>query len=122
RLKNIPTTLAYRFESRDFAARLLAERTAPSIAARCFSFLTLGRDRVAAHYELSFDVREARARQLVFSLPASTPAEITIRGLENANVKEHSSQAQEPRRRWTVQLAEKRSGRIRLAVDFTQQV
>ena len=48
------------------------------------------------------------------------PTELTIRGLESTAVKEFSSQEEGQRRRWTVQLAERQIGRVRLAIDFTQ--
>ena len=80
------------------------------------------RDNLLAHYELNYDVREARTRQVAFSLPIGTPTELTIRGLESTAVKQFSSQDQGDRRRWTVQLAERQIGRVRLAIDFTQRL
>ena len=51
--------------NRDFAASLVVERTAPSLAAQVYSFLKLERDNLVAHYELNYDVREARTRRVV---------------------------------------------------------
>jgi hypothetical protein len=119
-LGNIPTALAYRFENRDFAAGLIVERTAPSLAAQIYSFFKLERDNLVAHFELNYDVREARTRRVAFSLPLSTPAELTIRGLGGAVVKEFTSRDEGERRRWTVQLAERQIGSVHLAIDFTQ--
>ena len=90
-LGNIPTALAYRFAGRDFAAGLVVERTAPSIAAQVYSFLKFERDNLVVHYELNYDVREARTRLVAFSLPIDTPVELAIRGLESTVVKETSS-------------------------------
>ena len=84
--------------------------------------LTLERDNLIAHYELNYDVREARTRRVDFSLPLDTPAELSIRGLDGTVVKELGSREEEQRRRWTVQLAERQSGRMRLAVHFTQRL
>ena len=121
-LGNIPTALAYRFAGRDFAAGLVVERTSPSIAAQVYSFLKFERDNLVVHYELNYDVREARTRLVAFSLPIDTPVELAIRGLESTVVKETSSRDEGDRRRWTVQLAERQIGRIRLAIDFTQRL
>jgi hypothetical protein len=114
------TAAAYRFESRPFAAKFNVERKQPSLAAEVFSFLQVLPDAIKAHYELAYQVREARTRQLVFSLPASTPKEITIGGLDGVVVKEFRSSEDGGRRRWTVQLAERQAGEIRLTVDFQQ--
>jgi hypothetical protein len=121
-LENIPTALAYRYGGRDFGLGLVVDRTTPSIAAQVYSFLRLERDSLIAHYELDFDVREARARQIAFSLPISTPTELSIRGLNNTVVKEFTTTNDSQRRRWTVQLAERQLGQVRLAIDFTQHV
>lgn len=119
-LAGVTTAAAYRFESRPFAAKFTIERKQPSLAAEVFSFVQVLPDALKAHYELVYQVREARTRQLVFSLPASTPKEITIQGLDGVLVKEHRSTEDGERRRWVVQLAERRIGEIRLTVDFQQ--
>ncbi len=67
-----------------------------------------------------FDVEQARAQRVSFSLPDSTPAEITVRGLGDTIVKESTSQIVDNRRVWSIQLADKKIGRIKLAIDFTQ--
>ncbi|QDU31570.1 hypothetical protein ETAA8_67290 [Anatilimnocola aggregata] len=117
-LGGVITAAAYRFESRPFAAKFRVERKQPSVAAEAFSFLHVLPDALKAHYELIYQVREARTRQLAFSLPASTPKEITILGLDGVNVKEYRSADDGDRRRWTVQLAERQAGEIRLTIDF----
>lgn len=118
----VPTAAAYRFESRPFAAKFVVERKQPSLAAEAFSFLQVLPDALQANYELIYQVREARTRQLVFSLPASTPKELTIQGLDGVVVKEYRSSDDGQRRRWTVQLAERVRGEIRLTVSFRQPI
>jgi hypothetical protein len=120
-LADIPTALAYRYESRDYELALSLARTSPSLAAEVISFFRLDRDNLIAHYELSYDVREARTRTLVFSLDKNTPTEISIRGLDGVLVKEFEHDDSGTWRRWTVQLAERHIGRVRLAVDFQQR-
>jgi hypothetical protein len=121
-LGGITTALAYRYEDRDFAASLIVERTPPSLTAQGYSILRLERDNLVAYYELVYDVREARTRRVAFSLPIGTPAELTIRGLAGTAVKEFASKDDGQRRRWTVQLAERQIGEVRLAVEFTQRL
>ncbi len=121
-LGNILTALAYRFEDRNFSAGLIVERTLPSVAAQVYSFFKLERDNLVAHYELSYDVREAHTRRVSFSLPLGTSAELTIRGLAGTTVKEYTSVEEGQRRRWTVQLAERQIGAVKLVVDFTQRL
>ena len=113
--------LAYRFESRPFTAGLVVDRILSSMTADLFSFFTLEPDNLKAHCELHYNVRDARTRELHFSLPASTPAEVTTVGLGNVVVKETSSLVVGDRRQWLVQLAERQSGEIRLAVSFEQR-
>ena len=119
-LADIPTALAYRYTSRDYAMTLSLERTAPSLAAEVFSFFRLDRDNLIAHYELNYDIREARTRTLVFSLDKATPTEIRIEGLDGVAVKEFDHNDDGTWRRWTVQLADRHIGRVRLTVDFQQ--
>jgi hypothetical protein len=121
-LAGLETAAAYRFETRPIAAKFTIERGEPSVAAEVFSFLQVLPDAVNAHYELIYQVREARTRQLEFSLPVTTPKEITIRGLDGAAVKEYRSADAGDRRHWTVQLADRQVGEIRLTVDFRQPV
>jgi hypothetical protein len=121
-LTGIPTALAYRYVNRNFTARFVVERTAPSLAARVVSFFKLQRDNVISHHEISYDVREARTRQVMFSLPLTAPTELAIRGLESTAIKQFSSQVQNERRRWTVQLAERQTGRVRLAIDLSENM
>lgn len=121
-LAGVPTAAAYRFESRPFAAKFVVERKQPSLAAEVFNFLQILPDALQANYELIYQVREARTRQLVFSLPASTPKELTIQGLDGVAVKEYRSSDDGDRRRWTVQLAERVRGEIRLTVSFRQPI
>lgn len=121
-LAGVPTAAAYRFEARPFAAKFLVERKQPSLAAEVFSFLQVLPDALKANFELIYQVREARTRQLVFSLPATTPKELTIHGLDGALVKEYRSSEDGNRRRWTVQLADRQQGELRLAVSFQQPI
>jgi hypothetical protein len=114
-------SLAYRFESRPFALSLVAERIAPSLTADVFCYLALDADHLDAAYELHYAVRDARTQQVEFSLPEKTPAEVAIQGLAGTTVKEYGSAVQDGRRRWTVQLAERQAGEVRLLVTFQQR-
>lgn len=119
-LAGVATDLAYRYETPDYRLPLVVTRTTPRLTANIYSFLRVEPDAFVAHYELSYGVEEARARRLSLSLPQDTPDSLAIHGLDGVNLKESVSSVRDGRRRWDVLLAEPRSGRIRLAVDFHQ--
>lgn len=119
-LEDVPTELVYRYDAPPFQLNLSIARVAPRLTARALSFFRVEPALLVVHDELVFDVTEARTTRLSFALPAETPAEVTIRGLDGVVLKESTSEVVESLRRWTVQLAEPRRGTIRLAIDFQQ--
>jgi hypothetical protein len=114
------TQSAYRYDAPDYRAAFVVERNAPRVTARTFSFLRVEPEVLTAHYELIFDVAQARARRLSFTLPASTPANVAVRALDGRTLKEYGSELVDGGRRWTALLAEGAQGSLRLAVDFQQ--
>lgn len=116
-------SLAYRFDSRPFTGSLVVERTQPSLTAEVYTFFTLQPDNLRAVYELHYAVRDARTRQVQFSLPASTPGELLIREVAKSGttVKEFTSTVAGGRRLWSVQLAERQANEVRLYVEFNQR-
>ena len=125
-LAGVSAALAYRYEGQPYKARLAVERTLPRITAQTYSFFRVERDAIVAHYELVFDVSQARARRLSLVLPPGTPTALSIRGLGGVALKEYTSEMVgekgQERRRWTATLADRRSGAVRLAVDFEQRL
>ncbi len=121
-LGGVQTSLAYRYEGQDYQAALAVERTRPRLTARTISFFRVESDALMAHAEIAYQIEEARARQLSLSLPADTPAALSIRPLDDARIKEFASEMVAGRRRWNVLLEEPRRGTVRLAVDFQQPV
>lgn len=121
-LDDVATDLAFRYDQTTPTATLVVERTQPRITARTFSFLTLHDESLTAHYELTYEVDEARTRELSLLLPKDTPAELAIRGLDGVELKEFTGQTDGDVRRWTVRLVEPRRGAIRLAVDFQSKM
>jgi len=121
-LGGVEAALAYRYEARPYQARLVVERKSPRATAQTYSFFRVDRDALVAHYELAFDVTEARTRRLALLLPKDTPPAVAIRGLDDVKLKEFTSDlvgaAGAEKRRWTAVLADGRMGSIRLAVDF----
>lgn len=113
-------TLAYRISNLDYSASFVVQRTSPRITARSFNFLKIDPEGLTAHYELIFDIQQARARRLLLELPESTPATLSIRGLDSVQVKETSSEVVDGNRRWTALLANATRGQVRLVVDFEQ--
>jgi len=125
-LQGVAAALAYRYDAQPYRARLTVERTLPRITAQTFSFFRVERDVLAAHYEIVYDVTQARTRRLTLLLPEDTPTALSIRGLGGVALKEYTSEIVgeegNRRRRWTALLAERRSGAVRLAVDFQQRL
>jgi len=119
-LAGVGASLAYRFENAAYKATLTAKRVRPRLTARTYSFFKIEPDVLVAHYEVVYDVEEARTRQLALLLDESTPAALSIRALDDAGLKEYNSELVDRMRRWTVLLEEGRRGAIRLAVDFQQ--
>ncbi len=117
---NTPTSLAYRFDGLPYQARLAVERIAPRLTAQTYSFFVVKPDVLTAHYEIVYDVEQAKVRRLSLSLPAGTPETLSIQGLEGVVLKEYTSQVTENVRRWSILLEEARRDTIRLAVDFQQ--
>ena len=119
-------TLAYRYEGAPYKARLAIERTQPRVTAQTYSFFRVERDALVAHYEIVYDISEARARRLSLLLPQDTPAALSIRGLDNVQLKEYTSvlvgEKGHEQRRWTATLADGLKGTVRLAVDFEQRL
>ncbi len=118
---DVETQLAWRFgQAQSWRGTLKVKRTTARVTARVLSFYEVTPEQLHLHYELIFDVQQARAEVLRFSLPQNTPSEITIRGLQGVAVKETSNEVSGDRRNWQVRLADKRIGAVRLAVDFNQ--
>ena len=119
-LGGVTTNLAYRFESQPYQATLTAVRVKPRLTAQTYSFFKIKSDVLIAHYEISYDIEEARVRRLAFVLPAGTPAALSIRGLDGVTLKEYGSEIVDGMRRWNILLAQGRSDTVRLAIDLQQ--
>ncbi len=119
---DVATALAYRYENAEWQATIKVERLLPRMTAQIMSFVQLQSESLVSHSEIIVNVAQARTRQIVFSLPESTPTEVTIRGLGEVVVKETASSVSDGRRIWTVQLAERQNGTLRLAVDFSERL
>ncbi len=117
-LENTGTDLAFRFDARPFSGSLTVHRVEPRVTAETYSFFTIRPGELTSHYELLYQVGEARTRELVFELPASTPEEITISAADPVGIKEQVSETNGDWRRWIVSLTQPISGPVRLLVDF----
>jgi len=112
--------LAYRYEAQPYQATLSVRRTRPRLTARTFSFLTVRSEALAAHYEIVYQVDEARTQSLSLLLPEATPADLSIEALDGVRLKQSTSSLTDGTRHWTALLEEPLKGTIRLAVDFQQ--
>jgi len=118
--------LAYRYDAPPYSATFRVERVAPRVTARSYSFLRLAPDVLTAHYEIVYQVQEARAKRLSLLLPVTTPADVTVTALDSAlnrvQLKEYESAVVGDMRRWTALLADSQRGDVRLLVDFEQRL
>ena len=121
-LVDVTSDLVYRFEDRSYRVDLQLERIAPKISARTYSFIKVQPAGLAAHYEIVYDIRQARTRQVSFRLPQTTPRSISVRGLGDVVVKELASREQDDVRIWTALLARSRSEAVRLEVDLQERL
>ncbi len=61
---------------------------------------------LVAHYEIVYEVAEARASRLSLFFPATTPAALVIRALDKQKIKEYVRVDAGAMRRWDVWLEE----------------
>lgn len=119
-LVDVAGQLAYRYDAPGYRATLVVERTKPRLTCRTYSFFRVDSDTLNAHYELMYDIARARTRAVEFTLPTSTPAAVTVTGLDGVQLKEYSSTDGPNGRTWRALLSEGAQGRLRLAVNFQQ--
>lgn len=121
-LAGVGTDLIYRYDNPMYAATFVAERAAPTITARTFTFARILPDQWRLHYELAFDIQDSQTDRLSLLLPGDTPPTLGIRGLDQVVVKEFNATETERNgvamRRWDVLLAQRVDGRVRLTVEF----
>ncbi|MGA0041339.1 MAG: hypothetical protein ACO3NZ_15970, partial [Pirellulales bacterium] len=108
-------TFAYRLDGEAVEVSFLASRKTPTLTARSFNFFRIENEAVSTHAELLYDIQRAAATSLSFSLPASTPKTISLRGLRGVQVTEFSSRDENGRRVWTARLADRTRGQAALA-------
>lgn len=114
--------LAFYFDDGPIGATFLVQRVTPRITAETYSFVKIEPNRLVTHYDLLFQVADARTRTLAFSLPHETPEEIMVEGMEGAGVKEFHRVDEETQRRWNVTLESATKGPVRLHVTFEQAI
>ena len=113
---------SYSAEGDKWSLALVAKRKKPQLTAEVFSFFKIESEGIKNAYELHLEIKQATADFFQFSLPESTPQELTIRGLGNAVVKESTSRIEEGRRIWSIKLASRASGLVKLAIDFSKNL
>jgi hypothetical protein len=123
-LQDASTTLAYRYDLPPYSASFTVERTVARMTARTYNFFRLAPDGLSAHYEIAYDVQQARVQSLEFRLPKTTPVSVSIRGLDEVAVKEWTSVEDDKSgdRLWKALLSEARQGTVRLEVSFQQSL
>jgi len=122
RLAEVDTALAFRYETPAWQATIKVSHVAPRMTGKVLSFVQLHPESMISHTELTVTVDQARTQIVAFSLPETTPTEVTVRGMDGVVVNDSSSTITDDRRFWRVQLAERQMGTVRLAIDFTQSL
>ena len=102
----------------NWSLELLAKRNKPQLTAEVFSFFKIESEGIKTAYELHLEIKQAATDSFQFSLPDSTPQELTIRGLDGVVVKESTSRLEDGNRIWTIKLANRVSGAAKLQVEF----
>ncbi len=121
-LQDTSAGYVYRFLTPAWNASFNLERQQPRVTARVFSNFRFNPNSLETHGEIIFLIQDASADKLSFSLPETTPEEISVRALDGLKIKESNSETLDGRRRWSVELAERHSGPVRLAIDFTEPI
>lgn len=121
-LNQFETALAMEIVDGNYSATLAVERLQSRVTATAFNFFRLLNKKLAAHYEITFDIRSARARKLTLVLPKSTPSEVRIQGLSGASLAQTDSAEQDDTRKWTIELQEPTLGEVRVGVDFVMNL
>ena len=119
-LDGFNTAIAFEIVEADYNATLIVQRLDPQITATTYSFFRQKTKQLDVRYEIAFDIQTARARELKFSLPKTTPSELRIRGLNGILLSQANSTETDDSRIWDLKLSEPRLGEVRVAVDFVQ--
>ncbi len=119
-LGNSTSELTYQMTGDQYQAEFLVQRKQPRIATRTYSFFRIKEGALTVHHEVVFLIERAHANRLELSLPDSTPTALSIRGLDQVQLKEFSQVTKDGRNHWTVLLAKPQLGTVRLAIDYEQ--
>ncbi|MCE9545462.1 MAG: hypothetical protein K8T25_08085 [Planctomycetia bacterium] len=121
-LEKLDAQVALSYRQQPYSAAVSLRRPKSWVTARTYQFFKVQPEAIHAHYELQYFIAEARTSTLAFTLPESTPVAISIEGLDGVKYKEYRSEVKNGLRHWTVELAERRLGRVRLKVTLAQKL
>lgn len=113
---------SYSVEGNKWSLDLLAKRKKPEITAEVFSFFKIESEGIRSAFELHFEIKQATTDSLEFSLPDTTPTELSIQGLDAVVVKESTSRLEDGKRIWSIKLASRVTGVAKLHVDFIKNL
>lgn len=120
-LADSSSEVTYEITGAPYQAAFLVRRKAPKISTRNYSFFQIRDSSLSVHHEVVFQVERAHAHQLKLSLPDSTPAALSIQGLDGLQLKEYARVRREGRSYWTVLPASPLKGSVHLAIDYVQR-
>ena len=113
---------SYSVEGDKWSLELLAKRKKPELTAEVFSFFKIESEGIKSAFELHFEIKQASTDRLEFSLPETTPSELSIQGLDAIVVKESTSRVEDGQRIWSIKLASRVSGVAKLHVEFSKNL
>ncbi len=113
---------SYSAQDGNWSLELIAKRKKAQLSAEVFSFFKIESDSIKVAYELRLAIKQASADSLQFSLPDSTPQELSIRGLDSVLVKESTSRIEGGDRIWSIKLAKRVSGAAKLFIEYSKNL
>ena len=118
-----PVTLAYQYDTTEYAISATVRRVPALFASRLASFFDVQQGVHKSYHEIAINIQRSQLEEVTFTLPAnSTPANIAITGQAGTQVKQFNSHVQGEQRFWKVLLSTQAFSEVTLGVEYQQQV
>ncbi len=117
-LAQMKTAIALSGESNAWELQIKARRTPPRKIARIYNHIALQNNAWQFDHQVQYEMAQGSVQELRFSLPSSTPEEITLQGIDDVEIKESNSQIEGERRVWTLRLAKRHSQTCSVRVQY----
>ncbi len=110
--------LAYLTLSESWKLNVLVNRLQPTLIAEAVTFASSNPSGLSIQHEIVAKPERAKIDQVQFTLPESTPTEVSLRFASGAGVKSYSQTTADGLRTWTVKLPERTLEASRLLVEY----